>query len=208
MNVAPTTYRIQTLITAPEIDTDFLWGLSIFFVGLAALYFVSVFFFRNKISSKSSRTKQRKAELSPMISEFLFYEDDVDKSEKSKYIELKIEIRELLRDQFNRKVMAEILLDLRKDVSGDTQRRLFKLYQDLGLEKDAFLKLKSWRWEVISKGILELTLMQVEDAYGFIVKFINDRRGTIRKQAEIATVTLKPDGIDYFLDTTKYKISE
>ena len=143
-----------------------------------------------------------------MISEFLFYEDDADKSEKSKYIGLKIEIRDLLREDFNRKILAQILLDLRKDVSGDTQKRLFKLYQDLGLEKDAFKKLESWRWEVVSKGILELTLMQVEEAYPFIVKFINDRRGTIRKQAEIATVTLRPRGISYFLDTTKYKISE
>ncbi|SDE29538.1 hypothetical protein SAMN05421636_104261 [Pricia antarctica] len=143
-----------------------------------------------------------------MVSEFLFYEDDADKAEKSKYIGLKIEIRNLLREEFNRKILTQILLDLRKDVSGDTQKRLFKLYQDLGLEKDAFKKLESWRWEVISKGILELTRMQVEEAYPFIVKFINDRRGTIRKQAEIATVTLRPQGLSYFLDTTKYKISE
>ncbi|HZJ20654.1 MAG TPA: HEAT repeat domain-containing protein, partial [Pricia sp.] len=143
-----------------------------------------------------------------MISEFLFYEDDADKTEKSNYIGLKIEIRDLLREDFNRKILVQILLDLRKDVSGDTQKRLFKLYQDLGLEKDAFKKLESWRWEVVSKGILELTLMQVEEAYPFIVKFINHRRGTIRKQAEIATVTLRPRGISYFLDTTKYRISE
>lgn len=143
-----------------------------------------------------------------MVSEFLFYEEDADKTQKSNYIALKIEIRDLLREDFNRKILVQILLDLRKDVSGDTQKQLFKLYRDLGLEKDAFKKLESWRWELVSKGILELTMMQVEEAYSFIVKFINDRRGTIRKQAEIATVTLKSDGISYFLDTTKYKISE
>ena len=143
-----------------------------------------------------------------MISEFLFYEEDADKSEKSHYIDLKIQIRELLKNEFNRKVLTEILLDLRKDVSGDTKERLFKLYQDLGLEKDAFEKLKSWRWEIISKGISHLTQMHVESAYGFITKFINHRRGTIRKQAEIAIVTLRPEGVNYFLDTTRYKISE
>ncbi len=143
-----------------------------------------------------------------MISEFLFYEKDADKFEKSHYIDLKIQIRELLKNEFNRTVLTEILLDLRKDVSGDTKERLFKLYQDLGLEKDAFEKLNSWRWEIISKGISHLTQMHVEPAYGFITKFINHRRGTIRKQAEIATVTLRADGINYFLDTTCYKISE
>ncbi len=143
-----------------------------------------------------------------MISEFLFIEDDATKVEKTNYINLKIEIRQLLKNDFNRDVLSEILLDLRKDVAGDTLKRLFKLYQDLGLHKDAYAKLKSWRWEVISKGILELTQMQVTEAYNFITKFINDKRATIRKQAEIALVTLKPEGINYFLDNTKYKISE
>ncbi|WP_276166835.1 HEAT repeat domain-containing protein [Zobellia alginiliquefaciens] len=198
----------MAFITPPKVNTDILWGLSIVFVVLAVVYFISVFFFRNKISATAARTKKRKKELSPMISEFLFYEEDADKGEKSNYISLKIEIRELLKDHFNRKVLVEVLLDLRKDVSGDTQIRLFKLYQDLGLQKDAFKKLKSWRWEVISKGILELTQMQVVTAYGFITKFINHKTATIRKQAEIATVTLKPEGINYFLDTTRYKISE
>lgn len=143
-----------------------------------------------------------------MVSEFLFYEEDANVAEKSHYIGLKIEIRELLRNDFNRRILTEILLDLCKDVSGDTQKKLFGLYGDLGLEKDAYAKLKSWRWEVVSKGISELSLMQVDEAYIFIVKFINDRRGTIRKQAEIAAVTLQHEGINYFLDTTKYKISE
>ena len=143
-----------------------------------------------------------------MISEFLFFEEDATKDEKSNYVNLKIEIRELIKEHLHRKVLTEILLDLRKDVSGETQQRLFRLYEDLGLHQDAFLKLKSWRWHIVSKGIYELTQMQVAESYGFIKKFINDKRGTIRKQAEIAIVSLKPEGLSYFLDTTEYRISE
>ncbi|WP_209400286.1 HEAT repeat domain-containing protein [Pseudozobellia sp. WGM2] len=208
MLIASIKYKMPPLITAPRIDIDLLWMLTFVFIGLAVIYLISVFVFRNNISSTSAKTKNRKKELSPMVSEFLFYDENSDKSEKSNYIDLKIQIRELIKDKFNRKVLTEVLLDLRKDVSGDTKQRLFKLYQDLGLEKDAFDKLDSWRWEVVSKGISQLTQMHVEPAYGFITKFINDRRSTVRKQAEIATVTLKSEGINYFLDTTRYKISE
>lgn len=196
------------LLTVPQIDTELLWVLTLLFLGLAVVYLVSVFVFRNRISSTSEKSKERKKELSPMISQFLFHEEDADTSEKSLYIDLKIQIRELLKDKFNRKVLTEVLLDLQKDVSGDTKKRLFDLYQDLGLHKDAFEKLQSWRWEVIAKGIEQLTEMQVESAYGFIAKFINDRRPTVRKQAEIGIVSLRPEGIVYFLDTTRYKISE
>lgn len=202
------TYRPTSLISAPKIHTDLLWDLSFLFIGLAAVYFIFVFFYRNRLSKRAEREKQRKRELSPMISEFLFHEIEASKDEKSNYVNLKIEIRQLLKDDFNRKILSEILLDLRKDVAGDTQKRLLKLYQDLGLHTDAFKKLKSWRWEIVSKAILDLTQMQVAKAYRFVTKFINDKRPTIRKQAEIAVVTLKPEGINYFLDTTKYKISE
>ncbi len=202
------TYQNILLISAPKIHTDLLWDLTFLFVGLAMLYFIGIFFLRNTISNKAAKVRQRKKELSPMVNEFLFHQEDADTKEKSNYLNLRIEIRELLRVDLNRIVLSEILLDLSRDVSGDTKKRLFKLYQDLDLDKDAFYKLKSWRWEVVSKGILELTQMQVTESYSFIIKFINDKRSTIRKQAEIATVNLKHEGINYFLDTTKYRISE
>ncbi len=208
MDIGLPTYHPKLLITAPKIHTDLLWDLSLLFVGLAVVYFLFVFFFRNKLSSKTKGIALKKKELTPMVSEFLFYDPNSAREDQDTYINLKIEIRELLKDRFNRKVLTEILMDLQKDLLGDTLLRLFKLYRDLGLQHDAFAKLKSWRWEVVSQGILELTKLQVPESYSFITKFINDKRGVIRKQAEIATVTLRPEGINYFLDTTRYKISE
>lgn len=196
------------MISSPKIPTDLLWGLSTFFVVLAMLYLISVFYFRNKITKESKKIREKKKELSPIISEFLFYDEHGDKIEKINYIGLKIEVRELIKNPFDRKVLTEILMDLRKDVSGNTRTELFNIYQDLGLHEDAFKKLKSWRWQIISKGIFELTQMHVEEAYKPITGFINDKRGTVRKQAEIAIVTLKNEGISFFMDHTKYRISE
>jgi len=179
------------------------------FIAIGVIYFTIIFFYRNKLGANSKRRIKKKKELSPMISQFLFYEEEeVTKEEKSTYINLKIEIRELIKDKFHRQILSEILLDLQKDLSGSTKERLFKLYKDLGLHLDAFKKLKSWRWEIVSKGILELTKMEVDEAYGFIIKHVNDRRSVVRKQAEIAIVTLKKEGLNYFLDNTKHRISQ
>ncbi|MDO1499274.1 hypothetical protein Q2T40_03240 [Winogradskyella maritima] len=82
------------------------------------------------------------------------------------------------------------------------------LYKDLGLHITAYDKLTSRRWQIISSGILELTAMEVHEGYTLIIKFINHRQSTIRKQAERAVVSLKEEGICYFLDNTKYRISE
>ncbi len=144
----------------------------------------------------------------PMVSAFLFHEQHAGTSEQIDYAHLKMEMRSLLKNKFHQKVLTGILLELRLDLSGSSLSKLFALYQDLGMHRFAYSKLRSWRWEKVSHGILELTKMQVAESYGFLTKFINDKRPTIRKQAEIAVVTLKPEGLDYFLDTTRYKISE
>ncbi|WP_158979100.1 HEAT repeat domain-containing protein [Cellulophaga sp. L1A9] len=197
------------MISAPKIHTDILWDLSVLFVILSAVYFVAIFFYRNKFLKKSADTSRRKNTLAPLVSEFLFYqEQEGSKDEKKSYIQKKIEIRELIKDVENEKVLTEILLDLKKDVSGDTRKQLFKLYKDLNLEIRAFEKLKSWKWQKISQAMFELTQMQVAESYDFISGFINDKRSVIRKQAEISSVTLDHNGISYFLDTTVYQISE
>ena len=196
------------LITAPEFNLEYLWWLTILFFVLSIIYFIGVFLIRNRITSTNSRTKDKKIEFSPMINEFLFYEDSNTKEEKMNYLNLKIQIRELIKNDFDRQVLTEVLLDLRKDLSGQSQAVLIDLYKDLGLHNDAYNKLGSRKWQVVSSGILELTTMEVEEAYGLIIKFINHRQSTIRKQAEIAVVNLKEEGIKYFLDNTKYKIAE
>ena len=207
MLIPPRQIKI-TLITAPEFNLDYLWWLSILFMVLAVLYFVGIFFIRNRINAINGRTRDKKVEFSPMINEFLFYEDSNSKEEKMNYLNLKIQIRELIKEDFDRNVLTEVLLDLRKDLSGQSQTVLIDLYKDLGLHNDAYEKLSSRRWQIVSSGILELTSMDVKESYGLIIKFINHRQGTIRKQAEIAVVNLKEEGIGYFLDNTKYKISE
>lgn len=202
------TYKTFLLVNPTTTDTNLLWNLTYIFLGLSVLYFVSILFFKKKLSNSAINTSKKRSELAPIISNFLFHSSEDSTDEQKEYVNLKIEIREYLRNSAFRKILSEILFDLQKDVSGTTEERLFKLYKELGLDQDSFAKLKSWRWEVVSQGILELTQMQVKESYQLIIKFINDKRGTIRKQAEIATIKLRNEGIEYILDSTSYTISE
>ncbi len=207
MNLYTDTYHL-TLISIPKISIDILWDISLFFLILSLIYAAAIFVYKYRISAISAKALQRKRELAPMVNEFIFYHEGASKEEKCNYLNFKIEIRELIKDNFTRKILSEIMLDLQKDLSGDSQKNLFKLYRDLNLHLDALAKLKSKRWEVVSKAIKDLTQMQVTEAYSLTANFINNKSSTIRKQAEIATVSLKPEGLNYFLDTTKHKISE
>ncbi|SFR46853.1 hypothetical protein SAMN04490243_1856 [Robiginitalea myxolifaciens] len=208
MSINWLTYLPVSFIDPPKIHTSLVWDLAILFAVLSGVYFLVIFLLRSRIIRRNKTIRELKLEIAPMISNFLFFEQDTNREEREEYITMKLDIRERLKDPASRMVMTQVLLDLRKDVSGDARDRVFALYQDLGLDRDAFAKLKSWRWERVSQGILDLTEMRVDRAYPYIRKFINDRRSVIRKQAQLASVTLRAEGITYFLDTAKYRISE
>lgn len=208
MHISKATYPIFLLLAVPKIHTNLLWDLTLLFLVLGVIYFISVFFFKEKISKKNLKTRGKRSELAPVISNFLFHSTEDPKQEQKEYVELKIEIREYLNNRAFRKIISQILFDLQKDVAGGTRERLFRLYTELELHHDAYKKLGSWRWETVSQGILELSQMEVAESYQLIRKFINDRRGVVRKQAELATVGLCDEGIAFLLDTTRHRISE
>ncbi len=185
-----------------------LWDLSFLFIGLAALYFIAIFFFRNRATFLFRKRKTKRSELAPIISNFLFHSTTDPKEEQKEYVELKISIRDYLSDKRFRKILADILFDLQKDVAGTTRDRLFRLFVQLELHHDSYKKLSSWRWDVVAQGILELAQMEVNHAFQYIAKYVNDKRGIVRKQAELAVVHLKEEGIDYLLNHTEYNISE
>lgn len=194
---------------APKIGVDLLWILAIIFAVIGVLYVVITFYAKSNITLGLKYKKVKKRELGPIVSEFLFFDETTASLEdKNNYVRLKIKIRQMLKNKRNRTVFSEVLVELSQDLSGETLKSLHNLYKNLGLDKDALQKLKSWRWHTISQGIVELTQMKVTDSYKQITKFVNGSRGVIRKQSVIAIVSLKDEGINYFLDTTQHKISE
>ncbi|MBT8321089.1 MAG: HEAT repeat domain-containing protein, partial [Eudoraea sp.] len=202
------TYTMPLQWNMTIVPEELLWYMTAAFLMLAMAYLSSVFYFRTRIKNKANREAELKKDLSPMISKFLFYSEEDPLEARHEYVQLKIEMRQLLKDGLTREVLSEILRDLKKDVSGSARQELLNLYSDLGLQENAIQRLKSRRWEVLSRAILELTEMEVSGAYSLIKRHINHRSSIVRKQAQIATVSLTNEGIAYFLDSNRHPISE
>ena len=195
-------------VTAPRIEFDLLWTLIFLFAGLSIAYFVLVFLLKRRLTKKEKEAIVLKKDIAPMLSTLLFKADDGTREEGEDVVNAKVHVKELLKNPARRTKISEILIDIRADLPEETRKRVLKMYLDFGLHEDAIQKLKSWRWEEVCKGIDELTQMQVTDAYIYIRRFINDNRSIVRKQAQLAMVALKPEGIVYFLDHAKHAISE
>lgn len=202
------TYTLLPSVDIPKIPMEVLWDLGILFGLASGMYALLIFVFRYRIRVQRRQQQIRKKELAPMISQYLFYPQDSGPKGQEAALNSRMQIRKLLAKRLDRKVLAGILMDLVQDVSGEARTRLLSLYQDLGLQEDAYRDLRSRRWEKAAGGIRELSEMQVAQAYFVIRRFVNHRRSILRKQAEFAIIGLTEEGIGYFLDNARHPISE
>lgn len=192
----------------PQIHTNLLWDLALLFGVISLAYFTSIFVLRMINRRKVAEMTYFRKEWAEAISHIVFHSNEDPVEEQKAYLQLKVKIRADLARPYFRKLLSEMLLDLHKDLEGHSADTVRQLFRDLQLHHDCYDKLKSMRWPRISKGIHELTQMQVLEAYFPITRFLNDRRSIIRKQSELAIVELQTEGINYFLNTTRSAISQ
>lgn len=150
----------------------------------------------------------RKRELTPLIRNYLLQQVESAKENESDLLWMKMEIRNFLNNPLDRKVITEIMLEVQRDGLPETRNQISALYQYFGLHHRALRQLESRKWDKVSRAISELTEMQVRQAYDAIKEHVNSKNSVVRKQAQLATVQLKEEGIQFFLDTVRYPISQ
>jgi hypothetical protein len=127
-----------------------------------------------------------------MITGLLF--EDIDTID---YSRLKGE----LADPFKCEIFINELLDLHKNLSGESAEKLNKLYLDLGLTTYSIQKLYTNKWHIIAKGFRELAQMNITDANEVIAKYLNSEILFLRTEARLAWLRLNPsDPFSYLSD--------
>ena len=192
----------------PNFTPELLWNLGYVFLLLIGVLFFGIFLLRRERLRQGHENFVGRQELLPMIEDFLYYPHQDSAEADMEYVRMKISLRELVKIPAKRKLVSQILMELRKDVSGTPRTRLQNLYMDLGLHSDAFKKLQSRRWARVAKGIEELMDMQVALAYYIVKKYINHGNSVVRKQAQLAIISLRDEGLEYFMDMASGPVSE
>ena len=81
---------------------------------------------------------------------------------------------------FNRKVLLDQILLMKKHVGGEESKMLFDLYEKLGYSKIAIKKLKSCHWHTRFEALQELILMESKSAETLFQKMTLDRNPFVR----------------------------
>jgi len=104
-----------------------------------------------------------------------------------------------LKNKHKRSVLLEELIHLHENFTGETAVRLELIYRKLEFHKDSLEKLKNRRWYVIAKGLRELALMNISEATGRMLLFINSKNELLRMEARISMVKLSEKDPLFFL---------
>jgi hypothetical protein len=84
------------------------------------------------------------------------------------------------RRAFNRKVLLEQVLLMKKHVGGEEAWVLFDLYERLGFNKTAIKNLKSWHWYTRLQALQELIAMESKSANTLFQKMTGDSNSYVR----------------------------
>ena len=110
------------------------------------------------------------------------------------------DFRPIASNSFRRQVLIDQMIDLAVNLKGDEEKKLLKLYKQLGLDKDSVKRAYDYRWHKKIKGFRELAFMNIKDANDAIYKALNSSNEILRMEAQIALVNLSDDNTFEFLN--------
>lgn len=101
--------------------------------------------------------------------------------------------KEISQGSLHKQVLIDLIIDLKKNFTGDSEKQFTQLYHALSLPKYSLNKLNHYRWDVQAKGIKELTeinynSLRTQLAINNLTLAKND---AVSHEAQVASVRLR-----------------
>ncbi|MFA5296948.1 MAG: HEAT repeat domain-containing protein [Lutibacter sp.] len=199
-------YVIDYFENAPTIIKVVWISSSIFFITIIFLI-IYLKFLRYYLRKNEKIVAQLKIEYESQLITYLYAgneEEEISVEQQEIINKLKIGVA----NKFKRQLIVSTLVRLRNEISGEMAEAIQKLYFQTGIISYALSSLKSKKWYVVAKGIRELKLFHVKQAYNKIVIHVNHPKREVRIESQLYLVTLFHfDGLK-FLDVLQTPLSE
>ena len=162
-----------------------LYAVILFSIVISVLVVAMLFLLVRK--NKESR---RKADLMNQMQDWIgnIVLDEVNHA--SETFEVPVHIHRLVKDKVGRKILLQLLVDLKRQINGTGGENLVKLYMQMNLHNDSLQKLRSKAWHIKIAGIQELATMEQLPHTDKIFRLTNDNNEYIRMEAQRAMVNM------------------
>jgi len=113
----------------------------------------------------------------------------------------------IAKSRFERQVLIDEILELRKSLSGNAVHVLGATYFSLKLHKDSRKKLHSIYWATRAQGIRELSVMNYQYAVPWISVFLSSSNRVLREESVMALVRIRSSNSFRFLEIYRGEIT-
>lgn len=171
-----------------EFAYRFVSGLIFILIFISVILFISIMVSRTIKNRKERLEDQYKLKFEEILTNFLFGEHNDRESEE--YKKLLSQLKEDFDTQLKRSTFVVVLIELHKNLQGESAKSLCLLYKDLGLKKYAFQRIKKGRWFTKAYAFLEVSQFDVKEASDLILKYADDENKILRDEAQFALIRL------------------
>lgn len=104
---------------------------------------------------------------------------------------------------FARQVLITQILEIKKNLTGNSSVVLEKIYYELSLFKDSLKKLRNFAWQKKAMAIRELAEMGYRGSVPLIAGFLNTSNQTLQQESFMALVRLEDKPLSFFEHYTR-----
>lgn len=186
---------------------NIIWTLVVLLSFVIIILILYLKILRNNIRVKKSRNIKYTNIAEKLLVEFLYSEEEATALSKSQ-IRIIRHFKKGLSSKYKRKIIIKTFIKLTNEISGNMIVLMHKLYDEIGLLKFAYKKLRSKKWHIIALGIRDIRQFKVKKAHTHITKFNNHPREEVRREAHLYFIELFGyEGLN-FLDDLELPLSE
>ncbi len=153
-------------------------------LSLAVFIFLLTLFGKFYFLSKHRRIEDTTAMLQDHLTSYLMEE------ETAALVAFR-EIQQLTSRKKNKRILIDLLIELNHNFSGKYGDEALRLYEKLELHRISLAKLKSPRWDAKVRGMYELSSLEYDAAFDEISKYINHKRGEVRRNARVSLIKVR-----------------
>lgn len=184
-----------------DLKTIFCLLLAALLASVGLLFILILYIRRIVISARDNKINKLKFKYQYLIYEALVESQRENGVTAQQFIVEKLK-KEISKAKLHKQVLIDLIIDLKKNFSGDSEQQFVQLYQSLHLSQYSLKKLDNRRWDVQAKGIRELTEMD-HDRFATqlaITSLRYARNPTVAQEAQIASVRMEKNPLFFLAD--------
>ena len=171
-----------------EFAYRFVSGLIFILVTISVFLFFSIMVSRSVKNRREYLEDKYRSKFEEILTNFLFggHNDRETQEYKNMLSDLKEDFDTLLK----RRVFVASLIELHKNLQGESAKCLELLYKDLGFKKFAIKQINKGRWFTKALAFLELSQFDEKEAADTILKYSDHENKILRDEAQFALIRL------------------